>query len=223
MNQKAMYMADWIAKLDDFLKLSDRQILTHAGRVSHDEATAKAELEYDRFAAARGPSIARREGIRGGGPRGQAAREEAAAGRQWAEEAVSENLLTGPSARPDLLTALCRSRPGRPFREHDRARSGASTTAPAFSAARAPTTPRTPPTRRSPRTLALSRRSPASCLAGLLLTAPPPPVGGGGRMAPEEGFEPPTRRLTAACSAPELLRNGAAIMRGDPGASRVLR
>ncbi len=31
-------------------------------------------------------------------------------------------------------------------------------------------------------------------------------------MAPEEGFEPPTRRLTAACSAPELLRNRRAIM-----------
>ena len=30
------------------------------------------------------------------------------------------------------------------------------------------------------------------------------------RLAPEEGFEPPTRRLTAACSATELLRNGTA-------------
>jgi len=48
-----MYMADWIAKLDDFLKLSDREILRHAGRVSHDDAVANAELEYDRFAGAR--------------------------------------------------------------------------------------------------------------------------------------------------------------------------
>jgi hypothetical protein len=31
MNRKPMYMADWISKLDDFLKLSDRQILNHAG------------------------------------------------------------------------------------------------------------------------------------------------------------------------------------------------
>jgi hypothetical protein len=53
MNHKAMYMADWIAKLDDFLKLSERQVLTHAGRVSHDEATAKAEQEYERFAQER--------------------------------------------------------------------------------------------------------------------------------------------------------------------------
>jgi hypothetical protein len=53
MNRKPMYMTDWIAKLDDFLKLSDRKILHHAGRVSHDDAVAKAELEYGRFAAAR--------------------------------------------------------------------------------------------------------------------------------------------------------------------------
>ena len=32
LNRKAMYMADWIAKLDDFLRLSERQILRHAGR-----------------------------------------------------------------------------------------------------------------------------------------------------------------------------------------------
>lgn len=53
MNRKPMYMANWIAKLDDFLQLSDRDILRHAGHVSHDDAVAKAELEYDRFAAAR--------------------------------------------------------------------------------------------------------------------------------------------------------------------------
>ncbi len=51
--RKPMYMADWIAKLDDFLKLSDREILRHAGRVSHDDAVAKAEVEYDRFAGTR--------------------------------------------------------------------------------------------------------------------------------------------------------------------------
>jgi hypothetical protein len=51
MNRKPMYMADWIAKLDDFLRLSDREILRHAGKVSHETAVAKAELAYDRFAA----------------------------------------------------------------------------------------------------------------------------------------------------------------------------
>ena len=53
MNRRPMYMADWIAKLDEFLKLGDREILRHAGRVSHDEAVAKAELEYGHFASAR--------------------------------------------------------------------------------------------------------------------------------------------------------------------------
>jgi hypothetical protein len=53
MNKKPMYMADWLAKLDDFLKVSDREILRHAGRISHEDAVAKAELEYDRFASAR--------------------------------------------------------------------------------------------------------------------------------------------------------------------------
>ena len=53
LNRKPMYMAEWIAKLDDFLRLSERKILQHAGMVSHDDAVAKAELEYDRFAARR--------------------------------------------------------------------------------------------------------------------------------------------------------------------------
>jgi len=39
-------MIDWISKLDDFLRISDRDVLTHAGRVSHDEATQKSHAEY---------------------------------------------------------------------------------------------------------------------------------------------------------------------------------
>jgi hypothetical protein len=53
MNRRPMYMADWVSKLDDFLRLSEREILGHAGKVSHDAATLKAEREYDRFAAER--------------------------------------------------------------------------------------------------------------------------------------------------------------------------
>ena len=49
MNRRPMYMADWIAKLDDFLRLSDRDILTHAGKISHDEALLKAESEFDKY------------------------------------------------------------------------------------------------------------------------------------------------------------------------------
>ena len=48
-NRRPMYMQDWIAKLDDFLRLSERNILTHAGSVSHAEAIAKACAEYEKF------------------------------------------------------------------------------------------------------------------------------------------------------------------------------
>lgn len=37
-----MRMADWIGKLDDFLKLSDREILDHAGSISQESAKLKA-------------------------------------------------------------------------------------------------------------------------------------------------------------------------------------
>ena len=49
MRRIPMHMGDWIAKLDAFLALNDRDILTHAGRISHELAQAKAELEYDKF------------------------------------------------------------------------------------------------------------------------------------------------------------------------------
>jgi len=52
-SRREMTMARWISKLDDFLRLSERDILTHAGKVSHDRAIDKAESEYEQFAAAR--------------------------------------------------------------------------------------------------------------------------------------------------------------------------
>jgi hypothetical protein len=48
-NRRPMYMQDWIAKLDDFLRLSEREILIHAGRISHEVAVAKAEGEFEKF------------------------------------------------------------------------------------------------------------------------------------------------------------------------------
>ena len=44
-----MYMKDWIQKLDDFLKLSGKELLDHAGSVSAEVAKLKANEEYDRF------------------------------------------------------------------------------------------------------------------------------------------------------------------------------
>ncbi len=51
LSRKPMYMADWIAKLEDFLRLSGREILIHAGKISHEEALAKAHAEYERYHA----------------------------------------------------------------------------------------------------------------------------------------------------------------------------
>ena len=49
LNRKPMYMRDWIAKLDDFLRLGGRDILKHAGKISHEQAARKAELEFEKF------------------------------------------------------------------------------------------------------------------------------------------------------------------------------
>ncbi len=46
-----MTMRDWIAKLDEFLKISGRQLLDHAGRISAELAREKAEQEYARYKA----------------------------------------------------------------------------------------------------------------------------------------------------------------------------
>ena len=47
--RRVMTMRDWIAKLDEFLKISDFELLDHAGKVSHEAALAKAEAEYEKF------------------------------------------------------------------------------------------------------------------------------------------------------------------------------
>lgn len=46
---KPMYMKDWIEKLDDFLKLSGKDLLTHAGTISAEIAKEKADSEYAKF------------------------------------------------------------------------------------------------------------------------------------------------------------------------------
>ena len=49
LERKPMTMRDWITKLDEFLKISGRDLLGHAGKISAEQAKAKAELEYDRY------------------------------------------------------------------------------------------------------------------------------------------------------------------------------
>jgi hypothetical protein len=47
--RREMTMSAWIAKLDDFLRLSDRDVLTHAGNISAELAQAKAKAEFGIF------------------------------------------------------------------------------------------------------------------------------------------------------------------------------
>ena len=51
LNRKPMYMKDWIARLDDFLKMTGNSILAHAGSISHEKAVEKAKNEYQKFKA----------------------------------------------------------------------------------------------------------------------------------------------------------------------------
>jgi len=44
-----MYMKDWLDKLDDFPKLSGKDLLTHSGKVSAEVAKKKADEEYSKF------------------------------------------------------------------------------------------------------------------------------------------------------------------------------
>jgi hypothetical protein len=47
--QRPMYMKDWIGKLDNFIRMSGSELLDNAGKISHEKAKIKAELEYERY------------------------------------------------------------------------------------------------------------------------------------------------------------------------------
>jgi hypothetical protein len=53
MRRIPMHMRDWIKKLDGFLSLNERNILTRAGKISHEMAKDRAENEYDKFSKLR--------------------------------------------------------------------------------------------------------------------------------------------------------------------------
>lgn len=48
-NHTPMYMKDWQERLNDFLKLTGRNVLDHAGKISAEVARLKADAEYDKF------------------------------------------------------------------------------------------------------------------------------------------------------------------------------
>lgn len=53
MRRIPMHMRGWTRKLDGFLSLNERNILTHAGKISHEMAKERAENEYDKFSSLR--------------------------------------------------------------------------------------------------------------------------------------------------------------------------
>lgn len=48
-NKRLMKMADWIKKLDDFLKISEKELLVNAGKISHQAAMEKARIEFEKY------------------------------------------------------------------------------------------------------------------------------------------------------------------------------
>ena len=49
LNQEPMYMKDWLGTIDDYLKMTRRDILTTKGRVTHKQALEKVHGEYDKY------------------------------------------------------------------------------------------------------------------------------------------------------------------------------
>jgi len=47
LNREPMYMKEWLETIDDYLKMTKRDILTHSGMISHKQAIDKAYQEYD--------------------------------------------------------------------------------------------------------------------------------------------------------------------------------
>lgn len=47
--QNPMYMKDWANRLDTILQLNGRELLNHAGKISHQKAVEKSSKEYEKF------------------------------------------------------------------------------------------------------------------------------------------------------------------------------
>ena len=49
LNKEPMYMKDWLETIDDYLRMTRRDILTSSGHISHKQAIEKAHVEYDKY------------------------------------------------------------------------------------------------------------------------------------------------------------------------------
>jgi len=48
-----MYMNDWVERLDTIIQLNGRELLSHAGKISHTRALEKSTQEYEKYRAER--------------------------------------------------------------------------------------------------------------------------------------------------------------------------
>jgi len=49
LNKEPMYMRDWLETVDDYLKMTRRDILATKGKVTHKQALEKAHMEYEKY------------------------------------------------------------------------------------------------------------------------------------------------------------------------------
>jgi hypothetical protein len=49
LQQTPMYMKDWIARLDVILQMNGRELLNHAGKISHELALKKSNQEFEKY------------------------------------------------------------------------------------------------------------------------------------------------------------------------------
>ena len=82
LRRKEVFLRDWAEKLDAFLRFNERQVLSGPGRVSNKDAAARAEGEYEQFAARR------------------------RAAKEVEGEAYAERLLEAPASDEDGLKEL---------------------------------------------------------------------------------------------------------------------
>lgn len=47
--QVPMHMSDWTEQLDSVLKMNKRELLNHAGKISHEMALEKSSEEFEKF------------------------------------------------------------------------------------------------------------------------------------------------------------------------------
>lgn len=57
MGRQPMTMAAWAKKLDEFIRLMGRDVQSHAGRISHDQAMEKAHKEWDAYKVQRANEV----------------------------------------------------------------------------------------------------------------------------------------------------------------------